>query len=118
MTDSMPRPNDDEIIEEVAQVLDLDQAAVDALKLSIMETHEKAQNLLDKSKELGHVFSVKQGEDIFVNLSWLGTMLLMEGEQVMRGHGGCPDHLRVVDWLETTVMAAQKNHEQELDSTE
>lgn len=112
------RPDDNEIIEEVAQVLDLDQAQVDALKVSLIETHEKAQSLLDKAADLGHVFSVKQGDDIFVNLSWLGTMLLMEGDQVMRGHGGCPDHMRVVDWLETTVMAAQKNHEQELDSTE
>ena len=104
------RPSDDEIIAEVAEVLDLDEAATDALRLSVMESHEKADSLLEKVNALDKTFSIKdESGDIFVNVSWLATLLLMESDQVMRGHGGCADHMRVVDWLETTVMAAQKN---------
>ena len=110
MTDK-PRPTDDEIIQEVANALGMDGSEVGRLKLSVMETHEKADSLLDKVRGIGHEFSVKPDEqgDVFVNVAWLATLLLMEGEQVMRGHGGCPDHMRVVDWIETTILAAQKN---------
>lgn len=105
------RPDDDAIIEEVAQVLELSEAETDSLKLSVLESHEKAQALLDKVAEIGQTFSIQDDDDIYVNLAWLATLLLMEGDQVMRGHGGCPDHMRVVDWLETTVLAATKNLE-------
>ena len=108
----MPLPSDDEIINEVAAALGMGEPEVDKLRLSIMETHEKAASLLERVNGIGHEFSVKVGDDYFVNAAWLATLLLMEGEQTMRGHGGCADHLRVVDWLETTVVAAKKNVEE------
>lgn len=100
--------SEDEIVEEVAGILGLDEAGVDALKLGLWESHEKAQHLLDAVGALGYSFAIKQGDDIFVNASWLATVMLMEADQTMRGHGGCADHMRVLDLLETTVMAAQK----------
>lgn len=112
---NVDRPDDEAIFEEVAQALDLDEAGIDALKLSVWETYEKADSLLAKVREIGHEFSIRDGDDVYVNVSWLATLLLMEGDQVMRGHGGCADHLRVVDWIETTVVAAQRNVEK-LDS--
>lgn len=112
----MPQPNDDDIIDEVASVLGMEEAEVDKLRLSIMETHEKASSLLERVRGIGHEFSVKEDGDIFVNVAWLATLLLMEGDQTMRGHGGCADHLRVIDWIETTIVAAQKNLESEVDT--
>ena len=108
----MPLPNDDDIIDEVASVLGMEQAEVDKLRLSIMETHEKAASLLERVNSIGHEFSVSHEGETFVSVAWLATLLLMESEQTMRGHGGCADHMRVVDWLETTIVAASKNLEE------
>jgi hypothetical protein len=102
--------SDDEkdVYEVLAAELDMDQSEIDMLKVTVMESHEKAQNLLDKVGEIGQRFAIKDGDDIFVNVAWLGTMLLMEAEQTIRGHGGCPDHTRVVDLLQTSTLAALK----------
>ncbi len=111
----MDEPTEDEVIDEVAQALSLSESETDDLKLSIMETHEKAQTVIDKTKALGHRLSIKDGEEVFVNVAWLGTLMLIESQFTMAGEGGCPPHMRVIDFLNTTIVAAVKNIE--LDTT-
>lgn len=118
MGDSVERPDDDDIIREVAEVLNLSQADTDKLRLSVMESNEKAIALLEKVRNIGQNLSIEHDGKLWVNTAWLSTLMLMEADQVMRGHGGCADHMRVVDWLETTVLAAQLNVQQQLDSPE
>lgn len=94
----------------------MSQAEVDGLRLDQMESQAKADHLLEQVRALGHDFSVILGDQVFVNIAWLGTLMLWEADQTLKGHGGCADHMRVLDLLETTILAARKNVGLELDS--
>jgi len=104
---------------EIAAALGMTQAQEDTMRLQVMESHEKAAKLLETVKSIGHNFSVVGDDgDVYVNVAWLGTMMLMEADQTMRGHGGCADHLRLADLVQTTILAAITNVEDQLDTTD
>lgn len=102
-------------LEAVASELGMTEAESDFLKTQTIETYERGRAILAQVKKLGHTFAVEKDGDVFVNVSWLGTLLLMESEQTMRGNGGCPDYMRVLDLLSTTIVAAQTEVESGLD---
>jgi hypothetical protein len=80
------------------------QELVDQAAVYEIERAEAAREIIKAMEEDGLTVSVKQGDDVFVSVAWLTTLLSTMAQGIMEGME--PELLNILEVLSDTISAA------------
>lgn len=97
-----------EMINDVAEELGLSEEETDRLRLYDIENNEKAQEIVDIARKVDVPLAYKDGEEVFVNIKWMGTIVGTLGKLVLEGAPLSNDALALTEAISNSILAAQK----------